>query len=392
MQGKKPEIIFVSTPFTDPWSGAEELWARTAVDLVSRGVAVSACVTEFVPLHPKLQQLKEHGIDLWLRPRWYSLRRNPLKWLRSRHGGPELHEFERMIAGRKPSLVVFSEGNALPPLGLLESCISRKIPFVTIMHANKEAVWYPDDIAARYRSVVAVAVRCFFVSDGNRWLSEKQLGGTYRNAEIVRNPVNIDFDVSVPWPPLGPDGDIRFASVGRLYPPAKGQDALLEALSGPSWKDRRWKLHIYGSGNMRGSIEWLAKHLGIADRVVFPGFTSVEEIWRSNHVLVMPSRFEGLPLAIVEAMLCGRPVVATDVAGNKEVMRDGVTGFIADAPTAGCIDAALQRFWERRDEAEAIGQEGRRLIRELMPADPVRIFSDTLQDIVASTAEAARPA
>lgn len=122
------------------------------------------------------------------------------------------------------------------------------------------------------------------------------------------------------------------------------------------------------------------------------GAGQVEEICRSTHVLVMPSRFEGLPIVIVEAISCGHSVTVIDVACNKEVVQDGVTGFIADAPTAGCIDAALQRFWERRGEAEAIGQEGRRLIRELMRADSVRIFSDTLQDIVASTAEAARPA
>ena len=65
-------------------------------------------------------------------------------------------------------------------------------------------------------------------------------------------------------------------------------------------------------------------------------------------MLVMPSRFEGLPLAIVEAMLCARPVVATDVAGHAEVVEDGVTGFLADAPTVGAIAAALERCWVRR--------------------------------------------
>lgn len=58
----------------------------------------------------------------------------------------------------------------------------------------------------------------------------------------------------------------------------------------------------------------------------------------------MPSRFEGLPLAMVEAMLCARPVVATDVAGHAEIIEDGVTGFLADAPTAGSMAAALERF------------------------------------------------
>ena len=54
--------------------------------------------------------------------------------------------------------------------------------------------------------------------------------------------------------------------------------------------------------------------------MIFAGHRPVEEIWASNHVLVMPSRAEGFPLAIVEAMLCARPVLASDVAGNSEIV------------------------------------------------------------------------
>ena len=80
-------------------------------------------------------------------------------------------------------------------------------------------------------------------------------------------------------------------------------------------------------------------------------------------------------------MLCGRPVIATDVAGNREVVEEGVTGFLADAPTAASFMAALERFWERRGEAEAIGGAAACRIRELVPPDPVRVFSDKLKKL-----------
>ena len=57
---------------------------------------------------------------------------------------------------------------------------------------------------------------------------------------------------------------------------------------------------------------------------------------------MLPSRFEGLPLALVEAMLCPRPAVVTNVAGNTEVIEDGETGFVAAAPTAGHLDEAME--------------------------------------------------
>jgi glycosyltransferase involved in cell wall biosynthesis len=260
-------------------------------------------------------------------------------------------------------------------------CVARQLPFVTIMQANKEAVWYPDDVARRYRVALAAARRCYFVSEGNRCLSEKQIGGAYTNAEIVFNPVNIPYDISLAWPSLGPAGELHFACVGRLYPPAKGQDLLIEALAGPLWKDRPWKLYVYGSGDMQLCLEWLAAKLGISDRIVFAGFARVEDIWAANHVLVMPSRFEGLPLAMVEAMLCARPVIATDIAGHREIIEDGVTGFLADAPTAASISAALERFWERREDAEAIGKAGALRIRQTVPPDPIRVFSEKLRNI-----------
>lgn len=375
-------IVFVSTPSTEPWAGSEELWARAALNLMAEGFAVSASVTAFTPLHPKLRGLQARGLDLWLRPSWYSLRKHPWRWYRGRHGGPFLYELRRLLDARGATLVVFSEGNALPPVDLLELCIARRLPFVTIMQANKEAVWYPDELAQRYRRATAEARRCFFVSDGNRILSEKQIGGEYRNAEVVRNPVNLEWDLSLPWPALGPAGEWHFASVGRLYPAAKGQDLLLDALAAPAWRERPWRLSFYGDGDTRHSLEWLARKLGIANRVVFAGFAAVSDIWAANHLLVMPSRFEGLPLAMVEAMMCARPVIATDVAGHKEVIQDGVTGFLADAPTATSVAAALERFWDRRAEAEEIGKAAARRIRQMVPKDPGRVFSQRLQQIL----------
>jgi glycosyltransferase involved in cell wall biosynthesis len=140
---------------------------------------------------------------------------------------------------------------------------------------------------------------------------------------------------------------------------------------------------------MRDTLERLARRLGFADRVFFAGHVkNVEEIWASNHVLVMPSRLEGMPLTVIEAMLCGRPVIATDVAGHSEVIEDSVTGFLADAPTVGSMSNALERFWARRDNAQEIGAAAAKRIRELFPVDPVGIFSEKIKGLAADAARA----
>jgi glycosyltransferase involved in cell wall biosynthesis len=128
----------------------------------------------------------------------------------------------------------------------------------------------------------------------------------------------------------------------------------------------------------------LVKRLNLSERVDFAGYVPVEEIWASNHILVLPSRYEGLSLAMVEAMMCARPVIATDVGGHSEIIEDGVTGFLAKAPTVASVAEALESGWARRAEFEEIGLAAAKRIREIVPADPVGIFSSKLQEYAMS--------
>src|SRR4029450_7098540 len=83
----------------------------------------------------------------------------------------------------------------------------------------------------------------------------------------------------------------------------------------------------------------------------------IRALWAENHLLVLPSRAEGTPLALVEAMLCGRPAVVTDVGGNAEWIAEPETGFVAEAPTAKSFGAALERAWQARDHWQKLGMQ-----------------------------------
>jgi glycosyltransferase involved in cell wall biosynthesis len=371
-------IVFVSN-CGGPWGGSEELWSRTALDLVAQGFPVSASVPKWSPPHRRMLELMERGVEVWFRPEPYPLWRQAWRKLTAPHKSPMTLEVRRLVTARPADIVVLSDGGPFPAIEFLELCVSRRLRFVTIGQANSDQRWADDAYAERYRIALASALRCYFVSKANLRLAEKQIGCELSNAEVVWNPVNVDLDAAPPWPQLGPDDELRLACVARLDPTAKGQDILFEVLAGPAWAARRWRLHLYGEGPMRNGLERLAQRLGLSDRVVFVGHVSPAEIWASNHVLVMPSRLEGLPLAMVEAMLCGRPVVATDVAGHSEIIEDGVTGFLADAPTVSSMAKALERFWARRAHAVEIGAAASKRIRGLRPPDPVRIFSEKIK-------------
>jgi glycosyltransferase involved in cell wall biosynthesis len=368
---------------TEPWGGSEELWAGAATRLAGDSFDVSASVTEWSPLHKRVVELANSGVEIWLRPKRNSLWKKA--WRRATNGSKSdlVLEVRKLVAKRLPEIIIFSNSWVLPPLELVQFCVTTNLPFVSISQVNSDAWWIDDEDAERYRLGMAAARRCYFVSNANLTLAERQLGCQLTNAEVVSNPFNVDFNAAPPWPKLDDTDELRLACVARLEPSSKGQDVLLEAFGNPVWADRNWRLTLYGEGPKRDILERLALRFGIANRVTFAGHvTNVESIWATNHALVMPSRFEGLPLAMVEAMLCGRPVLATDVAGHSEIVEDGVTGFLADAPTMPALVHSLERIWAHRSTLELIGKEAAKRIRALVPADPVEIFTQKIKSVV----------
>lgn len=373
-------ILFISWGF--PGNASEELWTLTAMELAREGFSICASLRERQPHHASIDKLRTAGIDVRIRPIQYPLWKRAWLYLPSRRKSKAAFEIETLLRREpQPDLVVFSSPYTFPPAELIELVAASKIPFVTIANGNNEASWPEDEETERYRNAFTAALRCYFVSKANVRLAEKQLGTALPNAEVVWSRYNVDFNVSLAWP-SGFGEELRLAGVGRLDIIDKGQDMLLEALADKIWTDRAWHLTFYGDGPRRRSLERLAASLGIGKRVSFGGYAPIEKIWSANHVLVMPSRNEGLPLAIVEAMLCSRPVVATDVGGNSEILVNGQTGFLADAPTTRSVAKALERLWENRADLENMGRHGAERIRQLVPANPIDVFCEKIRNLI----------
>jgi glycosyltransferase involved in cell wall biosynthesis len=152
---------------------------------------------------------------------------------------------------------------------------------------------------------------------------------------------------------------VVFCCVVRLDLLWKAQDILLEVFSTKMWSGRNWKLRIYGTRADREHIEKLVHIFDFAARVEFSGYAKdMRDIWRDSHLMVLPSRAEGTPLATLEAMMCARPVVTTDVCWKREVLEEGVTGWIAEGATPSSIALALERCWAASSHLGANGGAG----------------------------------
>ena len=91
---------------------------------------------------------------------------------------------------------------------------------------------------------------------------------------------------------------------------------------------------------------------------------------------------EGAPLVVIEAMLCNRVSITTNIGRNEELIDDNETGFIAEGATINLVDDALERAWQKRDQWEAMGRLAGQHIRERYPADPVQEFADRIKALV----------
>lgn len=134
----------------------------------------------------------------------------------------------------------------------------------------------------------------------------------------------------------------RLLSVGRVVY-QKGLDLALRALA--DLQDLEWEWHIAGDGPYRTTLEALIQEHGLQERVHFLGWLerpALIEWYRRANLFLFPSRHEGMPNAVLEAMAAGLPVIATRIAGSEELVLDGVTGRLVPPEDAAALREALR--------------------------------------------------
>lgn len=155
-----------------------------------------------------------------------------------------------------------------------------------------------------------------------------------------------------------------WACVGRLER-QKGQDVLLEALALLRRRGIDFVCAFAGDGSLRESLESRRDALGLGAHARFLGqLEDPAPLLAAADAVVLPSRWEGLPLVVLEALARGRPVVASAVGGIPEVIEDGVEGRLVPPDDAPALAAALEDFFRRSDVAQQMGRRGARLIQE----------------------------
>jgi glycosyltransferase involved in cell wall biosynthesis len=212
--------------------------------------------------------------------------------------------------------------------------------------------WMPDHVTAVSRATAASHLAAGMVRE--------------EHLSILGNGIEVDH-----WTPslparvaarrlLGLTDEFLWMAVGRLEA-VKDYSTLLRAMSRMPENAR---LLILGTGPLGAELKKLATRLGLDRRVSFMGFQSNVEHWmQAADGFVLASRYEGLPMVLLEAGACGVPAVATDVPGTNELIVDGVNGWLARAGDPNSLREAMMELMRMPlEERYAMGECARRQV------------------------------
>lgn len=196
----------------------------------------------------------------------------------------------------------------------------------------------------------------------------------------------------VPPPPPAPhDGPTQdeaarpptLIGVGRLHRD-KGFDILLEAFSLLADEHPGWGLTILGEGDERGPLEARRDELRLGARVSFPGrVNDPYPFLRRATIFVLPSRAEGFPLALCEALACGLPAVCADCAGGvRDIIQDGVNGLLVPARDAAALARALGRLMADASERRRLAARAPEVVERFNPEKTFAAWESLLREVV----------
>ncbi len=200
---------------------------------------------------------------------------------------------------------------------------------------------------------------------------------------VIPNPVP-------PPPPPSNDTPITgsamsIVSLGRLFP-VKGFDVLVTAFSAANARVPNWHLNIWGKGPERKTLEQMVENLGMASQIRFHGITNRPyDILRGADIFVLPSRVEGFPNALVEAMACGLPVISTQFGGAaNDIVQDGVNGMLVPPGNPEALANSLVHLMTDSDKRARLGDQASRVVDQFSTERVLTKWEEAVSMVVAS--------
>jgi len=259
----------------------------------------------------------------------------------------QLRPLARFLRRFRPDVVVSESLVSTVPLKLVRPFVPSfrlvvREGNVLLRHGilNRTFAWFTEWMVAAY-FVNSQAIRSDLIDHG---ISPKKVS-------VIYNGISPSFfepprqDSVTMREQLGiPAASFVILHIGSMSSPQKAQDVVLKAVAQtPGLNDAA--VVFVGDGHLLARFRASAEELQLSHRTFFVGNRSdVRELLHAADVFAFPSRWEGMPNAVLEAMACGVPIVATPAGGIPEILRDGQTGLLVPFDDPGALGASLMRI------------------------------------------------
>lgn len=378
------------------WAGSDHLWAAMVEKALARGHDVALELPLWPEAPAPVRQLVEAGAKYPVgpsdptgptQPATLAARARARAVRRPASGRPQdpetiVDRLERF----GPDVVCVNQGvtYAVGRPDVHEWLASLPFPYVLLTNGSDDRHDVGPDERRRLQAAYGRAEALGFPALATQACAERQMCMALPDAFLFDYP-NVMAEIGpLPWPEPSASGTAELAYVGRVSV-AKGIDGLFQTLGAAKWRERDYRLRLFGDVFGGDYFPDLARANGIAEQVELCGHTAdVAAVWATSQLLVFPSRMEGAPIALAEAMYCGRPAVATAVGSIPEWITDGRSGFLAGGPDPRQLDDALERAWQSRDRWAEVGRSASEAIRAAV--DPAIGAMDLLDRLVAVAA------
>jgi glycosyltransferase involved in cell wall biosynthesis len=372
-------LLFVSLMNGAPWGGSEELWYRTAMQAAGESHEIGCVVYRWEERRPRLDALRAAGARVFELPNAG----------RAKHTLADTLRFEAWTRLRRRAALasvpfeaydcaVLNQGGWQDLAASEWNRVRERLHRYAILFHNYDgAMSISGRRLDRLAAWTAGASANLFAAEAIRETLERKLGRAVPNPAVFQNPVAF---APPPRPiPRPPGPPWRFAVLAALDVRRKAQDALLQVLGGPEWKERPFELSLFGSGPDERLLARLIRQRGLSGRVRLEGHTSdVAGAIAGAHVILQLTRIDAMPITVVEAMAVGRPVAVTRVGDMPGWVREGENGWIAADARPAAIAKTLEQVWASRDRWGEMGERAHRLFRERHPVPSERRLLDAL--------------
>lgn len=338
------------------WGGSETLWTATAKRALQENNTVLVSIFDWPQLPEPIAELQKMGATFQLRRRFYPAFADRIKkkFFNIFLATGKKRTYHDYLIKFRPDHIFFSLGSgdeiALDNSDLMVLIHQISIPYSIFFHN----IWFDEKEMqdSLYKNNLiecfSKAKHVFFTSKMQMENLQRILGRKFPHFEVMNHPLQNEQSAALPCPPMNP---VRFALLGSLILKWKGQDIALKAFGTEEWKQRDWELHIYSSGHDEPIIRSIIAENGLENRVKFYGhIPDVSDVWRDNHIILLPSRQDSGPITLFETMLAGRTVIATRMGAIPEYINDGENGILSKDITVDSYRDALERAWARKEE------------------------------------------